>query len=107
MSTPWHCYLLFSNDKKNTYVGATTCVSRRLRQHNGELSGGAKRTRSHRPWILAASVLVGGKIPALKLEWRLKRARGQKKRLQLFKTLCDDHELESVIHLSAEGNGVS
>ena len=93
MST-WHCYLLISNNKKNTYVGATTNVARRLRQHNGELAGGAKRTRSHRPWKLAASVLVGSKIPALKLEWKMKRAKGPKKRLVLFAQLCNKLQLE-------------
>ena len=44
---------------------------RRLRQHNGELSGGAKRTSSGRPWQVVALVTVGEKIPALKLEWQL------------------------------------
>ena len=93
MST-WHCYLLISSNNRNTYVGATTNVARRVRQHNGELAGGAKRTRSHRPWKLAASVFVGPKIPALKLEWKMKRARGSKKRLALFAKLCDESQLE-------------
>ena len=51
----------------------------------GELSGGAKRTSSGRPWQVVALVTVGEKIPALKLEWQLKRARGKKKRLALFR----------------------
>ncbi len=94
----WHCYLLISTNNRNTYVGATTSVARRLRQHNGELAGGAKRTRSHRPWKLAASVLVGSKIPALRLEWRMKRAKGPKKRLALFSRLCNESKLDYTWH---------
>ena len=93
MSTKWYCYLLVDAAGRRTYVGATTDVSRRLRQHNGELSGGAKRTRAHRPWRPLAHVEVGEKIPALQLEWRLKRARGPKKRLELFERLCLERNL--------------
>ncbi len=42
---PWFVYLLSTcEDPIRTYVGATIDVDRRLRQHNGELSGGAKAT---------------------------------------------------------------
>lgn len=89
----WFCYLLFSENTQRTYVGATIDIHRRLRQHNGELKGGAKRTLSGRPWKVVALVSVGEKIPALKLEWRLKRAIGKKKRLALFTKLCEDNNL--------------
>ena len=89
----WFCYLLFSENTRRTYIGATVDMYRRLRQHNGELSGGAKRTSSGRPWQLVALVTVGEKIPALKLEWQLKRARGKKKRLALFTKLCNENKL--------------
>lgn len=38
-----YCYLLHANNG-STYIGATTDVDRRLRQHNGELVGGASAT---------------------------------------------------------------
>ena len=38
------CYCIQSECKKKTYVGATNDFSRRIRQHNGEISGGAKST---------------------------------------------------------------
>lgn len=47
------CYLLRSKatQKSNrTYVGSTNDAPRRLRQHNGELTAGAVRTRQGRPW---------------------------------------------------------
>jgi len=83
------------------YVGATVDITRRLRQHNGELRGGAKRTSSGRPWKVVALVEVGEKIPALKLEWKLKRARGKTKRLALFTKLCTDNNLTVNIFSSA------
>ena len=89
----WYCYLLVGFSEKNTYIGATTDVNRRLRQHNGELCGGAKRTRSNRPWRLLAYVEVGDKIPALQLEWHMKRARGLRNRLKRFVELSEDRGL--------------
>ena len=39
----YYCYILYNNNK--TYAGYTTNLHRRLRQHNMEISGGAKATR--------------------------------------------------------------
>lgn len=55
-----------------TYVGATVNPDRRLRQHNGELSGGARATAGRR-W--RRRFLVGGfreEREALRFEWRWK-----------------------------------
>lgn len=51
--TRYFCYLLTSCDpkyKNHTYVGFTVNPKRRIRQHNGELTNGAKRTTRKRPW---------------------------------------------------------
>jgi predicted GIY-YIG superfamily endonuclease len=42
----WKCYLLrcTTEGTSKTYVGATLDVDRRLEQHNGKLSGGARAT---------------------------------------------------------------
>jgi structure-specific endonuclease subunit SLX1 len=56
MSKPaseWSLYLLSSTKEERTYVGVTVDVERRLKQHNGEILGGAKATRRGRPWALA------------------------------------------------------
>jgi len=46
------CYLLASTCSHATYIGASTNPWRRLRQHNGEVCGGAKATHRQRPWRL-------------------------------------------------------
>ena len=68
----WYCYMLASTDRKKTYVGATVNPDRRLRQHNGEISGGARATKG-RSWRRV--FLIGqfaSEVPALKFEWRWK-----------------------------------
>jgi len=47
-------YCLHSTTHPNrTYIGATKTLSRRIRQHNGEITGGARYTRTGRPWKIA------------------------------------------------------
>lgn len=73
----WFCYLLISNDKKRTYIGSTINIKRRLRQHNGEIVGGAKATRTGRPWSIICYVSGFDKTHALCCEWRLKRRKAK------------------------------
>ncbi|KAL3537564.1 hypothetical protein ACH5RR_000930 [Cinchona calisaya] len=54
---PWSVYLILStNPPIKTYVGVTTNFSCRLKQHNGELKGGAKASRAGRPWVCACLI---------------------------------------------------
>ncbi|XP_010922217.1 uncharacterized protein [Elaeis guineensis] len=55
-ATAWSVYLIVSSRLPKTYVGVTTNIIRRLKQHNGELRGGAKASSSGRPWVLACIV---------------------------------------------------
>ena len=74
----FYCYLLYTNDTSKTYVGATTDPDRRLRQHNKEISGGAKVTgisvQQGLTWQRACYITG---IPewrsALQIEWRWKQ----------------------------------
>jgi GABA(A) receptor-associated protein len=68
-------YMLSSEDRKATYVGATVDLNRRLRQHNGEIKGGAVATTSKNTiWTRIAHV---SGFPtwqsALQFEWRWKQ----------------------------------
>jgi len=73
ISYNWSVYLLLASDNKRTYIGASNNPERRLRCHNGEISGGAKATRTSRPWKHIAIISGLDKISALQLEWRLKK----------------------------------
>ncbi|KAL5143419.1 Structure-specific endonuclease subunit slx1 [Glycine soja] len=56
-SESWSVYLILStNHPIKTYVGITNNFPRRLKQHNGELKGGAKASRAGRPWICACII---------------------------------------------------
>lgn len=44
---------LITSSKGGHYVGSTNNVTRRIKQHNGELTGGAKKTKGRGPWVLA------------------------------------------------------
>lgn len=50
----WTCYLLGSvaDGGRNTYVGVTTNMARRLRQHNREIRGGARATGRCPRWAV-------------------------------------------------------
>lgn len=45
-----------SGSPGRTYVGLTNNLARRLRQHNGDIAGGARYTRAHRPWQVHATI---------------------------------------------------
>ncbi len=49
---PWFVYLLESLSAKKTYIGIALDPEARLSQHNGLEKGGAKSTRSGRPWLI-------------------------------------------------------
>ena len=72
------CYILKSGNR--TYNGSTNNMKRRLRQHNGEIKGGAKCTSRRGPWD-AYCIITGfqDNIEALQTEWRIKRVEGRRR----------------------------
>ena len=97
-----YCYMLYTEN--NTYIGATLDPDRRLRQHNKEISGGARATgikvAQGFTWKRACYIK---NIPewrsALQIEWRWK---------QLGRTTCKHirnpierrlHSLNILLHL--------
>ena len=64
-------YLLVSTqNQRRTYVGSTNNMVRRVRQHNGELAGGAAYTCTGRPWRIACTIHgFQDHRQALQFEW--------------------------------------
>ena len=76
----WFTYILLSKTTRRTYVGVTTDVDRRARQHNGELTGGARTTRYGRPWQIGQiHGPYDSRGEAQSLEHRLRRRRGRER----------------------------
>jgi len=70
----WNCYLLATSDggSQKTYVGVTPDLDRRLAQHNGLQSGGARATAG-RTWERICHVRgFPDHRAALQFEWRWK-----------------------------------
>lgn len=84
-----YCYILHNAQHPGTYNGYTTHLERRLRQHNGELKGGARSTqRSRGAWSYLAMVTSNDprfdKCKALSLEWHIRYPTGQRPRPPAF-----------------------
>jgi putative endonuclease len=81
LSNRWYVYLLACSDGSH-YTGVTVDLERRLRQHNGELAGGARYTRPRRPVHLVWSQDAESRSVAQRIEAALKQlSKAQKVRL--------------------------
>lgn len=70
---PWMCYCLVSQSG-STYIGSTIDVDRRLRQHNGEIAGGAVATSKGKGWTRVCHIVgFPDERCALQFEWRWKQ----------------------------------
>jgi predicted GIY-YIG superfamily endonuclease len=89
-------YIIASTVCNRTYVGYTVNPIRRLRQHNGEISGGAKTTRRGRPWRLV-SIIKGfpDKRSALQFEWRMHHVPKKILRLSRSKKMVCPYDVET------------
>ena len=84
------------------YAGITTDLARRMRQHRGELPGGAKFTRAHPPLALEAVWCAEDRSAASKLEAQLKqRSHAEKRSLIAHPEQLADYEPLSPAALAA------
>ena len=93
----WTFYMLTNLDCNATYAGVTNNPQRRVRQHNGEISGGSRwcKRRGGR-WTLGLTVGGFGKTQALRFEYAFKRGipghipRGARNRLERLSCLMKE-----------------
>ena len=75
------CYVLINATMRNTYVGYTVSPTKRIRQHNCEIKGGARYTKRHGPdwsFVLVLTSPTFDSHRGLSFEWHMK-AHGRKK----------------------------
>ena len=82
----WHVYLLECADG-TLYCGVTNNLPRRLEQHNGQLPGGAKYTRSRRPVRLAICALAENRGHAQHLE-NLVRRQPRSRKIEFLRSVA-------------------
>lgn len=68
----WYLYMVQTGNGM-LYTGISTDPVRRLRQHRGELAGGAKALRGKGPLTLVYQQSVADKSAAAKAEYQLKQ----------------------------------
>jgi predicted GIY-YIG superfamily endonuclease len=77
-----YCYIIYNENNNTTYNGYTNNLQRRLRQHNGELVGGAKATRKNAgSWKYLAIITCDTftKNTSLSFEWHLRNPTNKKR----------------------------
>jgi structure-specific endonuclease subunit SLX1 len=98
----YYCYII-ANDQDRTYNGYTTNLSRRLRQHNGEICGGARATHNRGPWrYVAILTSLGWKdiSTAMKHEWTIKYPTRKRPRPKQFNGVSG--RLDSLVYAVKE-----
>ena len=107
MENKWNLYLLENSYNKKTYLGVSTNVVRRIRQHNNEISGGARYTKINKEeglWFPKVIVNDLSKNQALSFERTIKNMRRSgrgktlfEKRLYLIKNICKNYNIINFI----------
>ena len=79
-------YLLGNSSHRNTYIGQTKNLDKRISQHNGIIAGGAKYTKKGVGFWYLLEVIDGicSRGQAISLEKKLKKSIGKKARKNAF-----------------------
>jgi structure-specific endonuclease subunit SLX1 len=99
----WYCYLLtntYEPHKNRTYCGYTNNLKRRIRQHNGEIKGGAKYTTAfgNKQWEYLAIMEFSSKTEACQCEWKIKHIKkyGPASKVDILNKVLEDLDNMSV-----------
>ena len=104
----WLVYLLKCANN-SLYCGITNDLSRRLRQHNGDIKGGAKYTRANAPCQLVYQEVMKDRSEASKREYEIKQmdrsvklAPDQVKMNTYQRISCEDHSIFELVIMRAQ-----
>ncbi len=95
VSPPWFVYMV-RTAADALYTGISTDPERRLRQHKGELTGGAKALKGKGPLQLAFTYPMPCRSSASKLEYQLKQWTKKDKELLLKQEIRQLNLLEQL-----------
>ena len=106
------CYLLTPagppvTKKSKVYIGFTVDPNRRLRQHNGEIKGGAHTTRRYRDrfgdWDMRLCVYgFPTKVAALRFEWAWQNPHKSKRLRQIPPSVATNHQMAAKLAVLSE-----
>lgn len=98
-------YLLINTNNNKTYIGITNNINRRIRQHNGDLVGGAKYTTNNKndgKWLYYGFINNLSKNISLSLEKKIKiksrklNGKPLDKRLKAINIIIDEYNLNNL-----------
>lgn len=98
VSTPWFVYMV-RTATGTLYTGISTEPERRVRQHSGALTGGAKALKGKGPLQLVFTYAMPCRSSASKLEYQLKQWNKKQKELLINQ---DAQQLNLLEQLSGE-----
>jgi len=75
-------YILKSCYKEKYYIGCTSDLQNRIKEHN---SGKTKSTKSYKPWKIIYTESFKNKKEAYKREWHLKHPKGYLEKIEIIK----------------------
>lgn len=78
----WYVYIVRCADN-TLYTGITTDITRRVREHNGDVGNGAWYTKLRRPVALVYAETTDSRSNALKREWAIKRLSRNNKEMMI------------------------
>nr|QOI90549.1 hypothetical protein HWQ62_00418 [Pyramimonas orientalis virus] len=96
---PLFCYII-NNEQDRTYNGYTVDLTKRLRQHNNYIKGGARATSNRGPWsflVVITSPCWQSISTAMQHEWSIKYPTRKRPRPKHYNGKTG--RLESLIHV--------
>jgi predicted GIY-YIG superfamily endonuclease len=113
----YYCYIVkqVNGNRDLTYVGYTVKPSRRIRQHSGEIHGGARFTVKHKckwEFLVVMTCPYWNNIKAMQNEWLIKHPTRKRKTpkcfygakgrinslVEVFKRIPEEEKIEMYIH---------